>query len=229
MYSEQARLIVTSKFHAAVIALALGIPVILVMENCYYKYTWIKKFIPVYEPKDYANIDWNPKPVLIPDSEKELMIKIACNRIKQTYDKYKDICTLSEIRETVNHDFSDIFYGTYAIEYIKHHWEKDAAIEYAMWGATQTAIVLYNFISENYPNAKLKRVYDFAIKNEFLGLQPVNPDCIPDDEPYFILVTGNSASEAAKELFYKMGKPDTQYFCCERKVLQKEDLKNDEI
>lgn len=226
MYREQARLIVTSKFHAAVIALALGIPVILIMENCYYKYTWIKKFIPIYEPKDYANINWNPKPVLIPDHEKELMIHIACSRLKETYEKYKEICTLSEIRETFGeNDFPDIFYGNYAIEYIKNNWDRESNIEYAMWGATQTAVTLYNFIQKNYPNAKLKRIYDFAIKNEFLGLKPVKPDTIPDDESFFILVTGNSASNAAKELFQKIGKPDTEYFCCERKVLQKEDLK----
>lgn len=227
MYSEQARLIVTSKFHAAIIALALGIPVILVMENCYYKYTWIKKYIPVYEPKDYANINWNPEPVLIPDEEKELMLNIACDRIKATYEKYDKICTLSEIRENIEcDDFSDIFYGTYAIKYINENWSKDQEIEYAMWGATQTAVTLHNYISEHFPKAKLKKVYDFAVENSFLGLTPVKPENIPMDPDYFILVTGNSASNAAKELFRNIGKSEKKFFCCERRVLQKDDVKN---
>ena len=225
MYSNEARLIVTSKFHAAIIALALGIPVILVMENCYYKYSWIKKYIPVYEPKDYGNIDWNPKPICIPDSEKELMLNIACDRIKYTYNKYKDICTLSEIRESTGElNFQDIFYGNYAIEYIKNNWKTDEKIEYAFWGATETAVVLYKYISEKYPNAKLKKVYDFAIKNEFLNHSPESPDNIKKEDNYFILVTGNSASEAAKSLFTELGIPQNSFFCCERKILKKEDI-----
>lgn len=225
MYSNYAKMIVTSKYHAALIALALGIPVVLVMESCYYKYTWIKKYIPVYEPKDYPNIDWNPPAVAIPDYEKNLMLNIACNRIKETYNKYSQICTLSEIREDITcNDFQDIFYGTYAIDYINTHWDKNTEIEYAMWGATQTALTLYNYISEHFPKAHLVKIYDFAIRDEFLGMLPDNPEKIKTDPDYFILVTGNSASNAAKELFASINKSPDQYFCCERKVLTKEEL-----
>lgn len=225
MYSNSAKLIVTSKYHAALIALALGIPVILVMENCYYKYTWIKKFIPIYEPQDYPNIDWNPPAITIPDEEKNLMLNIACSRIKETYNKYAQICTLSEIREDLSYNtFQDIFYGTYAIEFINNHWGKNDKIEYAMWGATQTAITLFNYISKNFPNACLVKIYDFAVKDEFLGMHPDRPDNIEHDPDYFILVTGNSACNAAKELFMKIKKHPKKYFLCERKVLTKDDL-----
>lgn len=225
MYSKNARLIITSKFHAAVIALALGIPVIMIIENNYYKYTWMSKYIPIYEPKDYPNIDWNPKPVVIAPYEKELMLKIARKRIQETYDKYKDICALSERRENLElNTFDDIFYGNYAIEYMKNNWLPNQHIKYAYWGATNTAIKLEKFIRENYPNAELAEVFDIAIKNEFLGKKPQTPDCIEKYPGLFVFVAGNSASDAARNYFAKIGKPEDEYFLCERKVLKKEEL-----
>lgn len=225
MYSKNARLIITSKFHAAVIALALGIPVIMIIENYYYKYTWMSKYIPIYEPKDYPNIDWNPKPVVIPQEEKELMLKIAKKRIRETYDKYHDICTLSEIRENLGMDtFDDIFYGNYAIDYINRNWSSDTTIRYAYWGATNTAIKLEKYIKEHFKNAKLEAVFDVAIQNEFLGCMPQTPNHIEEYKGIFIFVAGNSASDAARTYFKEIQKPDSEYFLCERKVLKKEDL-----
>lgn len=225
LYSREAKLVVTSRFHAAVMCLALGIPVILTMENNYYKYTWIEKYIPIYEPKDFDKIDWNPPVVTIPDEEKELMLEIACERIKATYDKYYKTCTLSERRETIAiKEFDDIFYGSYAIHYMTKNWSKDTEIKYAFWGATQVAKKLQAFIETNYPKAQLCRVYDLLVRNEFLGKMPQTPDTIDNDEPLFIFVTGQSVVNAAKEKFNKMGKPETEYFLCERQFLSEKDF-----
>lgn len=224
-YSREAKLVVTSRFHAAVMCLALGIPVILTMENNYYKYTWIQKYIPVYEPKDFDKIDWNPPVVTIPKEEKELMLDIACSRVKETYDKYYKICTLSEKRETIEiKEFDDIFYGSYAIQYMQKNWPKDIEIKYAFWGATQIAKKLQKFIEENYPNAKLHRVYDLLVKNEFLGLMPKTPDTIENDDPCFIFVTGQSVVNAARDKFKAMNKPESEYFMCQRQFLSEKDF-----
>lgn len=231
-YRTEARLVVTSKYHSAIICLALGIPVIMIIENNYYKYSWIEKYIPIYEPKDYVNIDWNPKAVCISDNEKELMLKIAKERIVDTYKKYHDICTLSELRENTEIDqFDDIFYGNYAIEYIKNNWERDIKIDYAFWGATDTSRKLNNFISEHYPNACLKKVFDWSVRAEvdyrdgiFIP-EPLENLSLDKNRKLFIFVTGNSASEAAEELFEKMHKESESYFLCQRRVLKEEDIK----
>lgn len=231
-YRAEARLVVTSKYHAAIICLALGIPVIMIIENNYFKYSWLEKYIPIYEPKDYANINWNPEPVCIPDSEKELMLRIARNRIRETYEKYHDICTLSELRERpdISH-FDDIFYGNYAIEYVKNNWKPDTEIEYAFWGATDTSRRLNRFIAEHYPHARLKKVFDWSVRSEveykegiFIP-EPLDGISAEENKELFIFVTGNSASEAAMELFQKIQKKDDSYFLCRRQVLQEEDLK----
>lgn len=230
-YKKEARLIVTSKYHAAIIGLALGIPVIMIIENNYYKYSWLEKFIPIYEPKDYKNIDWNPKAVVIPKEEKELMKRIARTRILETYQKYKDICSLSELREKTNIKyFNDIFYGTYAIQYIEQNWSSDIEIEYAFWGATYTSIKLNEFITDNYHNARLVKVFDWSIRNPISyrdGVYiPESTDNIKNAENkhLFIFVTGNSASEAAVELFRKIERKKDSYFLCQRKVLDEGDL-----
>lgn len=230
-YKKEAKLVVTSKYHSAIICLALGIPVIMIIENNYFKYTWIEKYIPIYEPKDYCNIDWNPKAVCISDEEKELMLQIATNRIQDTYKKYHDICTLSEIRERPELEyFDDIFYGNYAIEYVRKNWNTDIKIEYAFWGATDTSRKLNEFIVENYPEARLIKVFDWSVRAEVEYKEgsfiPQALEHISDEEnkDLFIFVTGNSASEAAIELFEKINKPSNKYFLCRRQVLTEGDI-----
>lgn len=228
-YKKEARLIVTSKYHAALIALALGIPVILVMENNYYKYSWVEKYIPVYEPKDFDKIDWHPEKVVIPKEEKELMLQIAKRRILETYEKYSDLCTLSEMRERQDLDqFEDIFYGAFAVEWIKKHWDRNIEIEYGLWGVTDTSVKLNRFIYENYPNAKLKKVYDWSVRNPVCYAEgafiPVPLEELESEEAMelFIFVTGNSASQAASDLFIRLHKKN--YFLCERKILAESDV-----
>lgn len=225
-YKNEARLVVTSKYHSAIICLALGIPVIMIIENNYFKYSWIEKYIPIYEPKDYPNIDWNPKAVCIPDEEKELMLKIAKEKMESTYKKYHDICTLSEIRERIDvAQFDDIFYGNYAIEYVKKNWKKDINIDYAFWGATDTSRKLNAFIAQNYPGAQLKKVFDWSVRAEveykegiFIP-EPLDNISSEANKDLFIFVTGNSASEAAIDLFQKLKKNEEDYFLCRRQVL----------
>ncbi len=218
MYAKEARMIITSRFHAAVIALALGIPVILIMDNFYFKYTWIKKIIPVYTPKDVNNINWNPKAICISDEEKKLMIQIACRRIKQTYDKYYEICTLSEKRESIEiKKFDYLFYGSEAIQYVNDNWDDEIEIEYSFWGVTHTAYKLHEHIEKKCPKSKLVNVYDMVVKNKFLGVTPKTPDHIAIDNPQFIFVTADSASGAAKTLFQTLGRKSGEYFLCTRK------------
>lgn len=231
-YSTEAKLIVTSKYHAAIIALALGIPVILVMENNYFKYSWINKFIPVYEPKDFDKIDWNPQKVVIPQYQKDMMINIAIKRLKQTHDDYYDICSLSELRESPDiPEFEDIFYGASAIEWIKRNWSKSENIKYAFWGATDTSKKIFEFIQCNYPNANLEFLFDYSIKvpvkygdEEYM---PILPEHLAESNynDIFVIVAGNSASLAAKELFEKTNR--TNYLLCERKVLTEKDINNE--
>jgi len=230
-YTREAKLVITSKYHSAVLCLALGIPVIMVLENNYYKYSWLEKFIPIYEPKDFPRINWNPKPVVIPDEEKELMLRIARRRIGEMHDKYSDLCKLSELRERPEASgFEDIFYGNGAIEFVKNNWHRDASIRYAFWGATDTSRKLNAYIAENFVNAQLVKVFDWSVRSEVdysegvFVPEPLDNITLPENENLFIFVAGNSASEAAVELFQKVQRNPDSYYLCRRYVLEKDDL-----
>lgn len=218
MYAKEASLIITSRFHAAVIALALGIPCILYMENFYAKYTWLERKMHVYTKNDIDRIEWNPLPICISDEEKELMLSIAEKRIRETYEKYHDMCELSEKREDINRrDLGYLFYGDEAIEYINNNWNHEDRIEYSFWGVTHTATRIHRFICDNYSNAVLVNVYDMAVENTFLGKVPKRPECLKDDKPTFVFVSADSAYNAAKRLFADMNKPSNEFFYCRRK------------
>jgi hypothetical protein len=226
-YASNARLIVTSKFHAAIVGLALGIPVILVLENNYYKYSWLEKFIPIYEPNNFSKINWNPPAVTIPQEQKNLMRVIAKKRIRDTFAKYHDICTLSEQRENLMMtEFKDIFYGNSAIDYIENNWNKTTAVNYAFWGVTETAERLFHLIKSKFPKARLQAVYDWSYRSPFCNIVPVPMNSkanVPAEQ--FIFVTSASACEGAREFFDTIG--HTNYFLCERNKLTPTDFQTE--
>ncbi len=65
-YRDEASLVVTSRLHAASPCIALGVPVVLARGYFDERYTWIDKFLPLYTPDRFGEIDWN---VQAPDVE----------------------------------------------------------------------------------------------------------------------------------------------------------------
>ncbi|MCI4644044.1 MAG: polysaccharide pyruvyl transferase family protein [Hyphomonadaceae bacterium] len=59
-YKEQASLVLTPLHHAAAPCMAAGIPVVLVREDDNPRFSYLKKLIPVYQPDEFAHIDWEP-------------------------------------------------------------------------------------------------------------------------------------------------------------------------
>lgn len=60
MLCERASLIVTPLHHIAAPAMAAGIPVIVCREKMNSRFTFIKQFVPVYTPKTFDTINWDP-------------------------------------------------------------------------------------------------------------------------------------------------------------------------
>ncbi|NLG03797.1 MAG: polysaccharide pyruvyl transferase family protein, partial [Clostridia bacterium] len=206
-YRNEATLIVTSRFHAALIGIASGIPTILVLNTLIDKYRWIKKFIPIYTPENFDKIDWNPHPVSF-EELKEQMRKLAVTRIKETYYKYSYLLDVSQSIEsemTTDIDklqgnvYDGFSYYEHARKYIEAHWNKDTKITYSMWGLGKTAVDLYQYIMSNYPNAKLNKVFD-AQHIVFQGIQSEDPGKIVNDDD-FVFVTSTQACYPAEYYF----------------------------
>ena len=217
-YAENIRLIVTSRFHGAVIGLALGIPVILVAENNFYKFSWLSRLLPFYNAVDANRINWNPKAVNI-DNIKETMVEVAISRIKNANAIYGlanslDNCLTNEKRSDAN----SLLYFSGAIEYIKLNWKDNDEIEYGFWGVNENAYHINNFIKMNFKHTKLVKVFDGLRSVDFEGLQSETPTEQTISSECFVFVTSNTASKVAEELFKKMVKKN--YYICKLEFIK---------
>ena len=82
LYKNEAALVVTSRLHAASPCTALGIPVILARNYFDERYAWIEKFLPLYTPDRFDQIDWD---VQAPDIEahKRLVLRTAAAALER--------------------------------------------------------------------------------------------------------------------------------------------------
>lgn len=217
-YAEEAEMIVTSRFHGALIALALNIPFILVGENNFYKFSWLSKVTHFYENTEFHKIDWSPQTVDF-TIQKNLMRDIAISRIRRTYEKYKDMFSLSLLLENcMRKDGKNLLYYGDACKYIEENWNQMEEIRYGIWGVSENAEKIYSYIQQHYKNAKLTVVYDGLQTLDFHGKTSIVPDESNCKNNIFTFVTSNTASKPAEELFNRIGKTD--YFICKLQFLK---------
>lgn len=218
-YKNNISMIVTSRFHGAVIGLALNIPTILVAENNFYKYSWLSKLLPFYDSENVKNIDWNPKPVEMSEI-RDKMSEIAKARIQNAYAE--NVLT-SELEKMLSNEFRDdsdaLRYTASAKFYMKDKWNTCDNIEYAIWGINDNAAELYEYISKYYPNAKLVAIYDGLRERKMAGLVSKTPSEDNVDKDVFVFVASNTANQPAEKLFRKIGK--SNYFLCSLEFIKK--------
>ena len=80
-YRQKAKMIITSRMHVALPCMAMGIPVIFAKDEYSYRFDAISHYIKIYDRGQYADIDWNPKPIMF-EKEKEKLVDCIINRIK---------------------------------------------------------------------------------------------------------------------------------------------------
>lgn len=218
-YEKHISMIVTSRFHGAVIGMALKIPVILIAENNFYKFSWVSKLLPFYDRSNVSEINWYPKPVEIEDIKKQ-MTDIAKIRIQNAY--IENFAAKQLEKRLCNQDRDDrnaLTYVTSAKCHINRNWSREGDIKYAFWGINDNAAELYAYISKYYPKAILTSIYDGFRERKMAGLTSKVPTKNSIEMDTFIFVTSNTAGKPAKKLFEEMGK--TNYFLCSLEFLRK--------
>lgn len=210
MYEKEAKLVITSRIHCAQPCLAMGIPVIFICEVQSFRYDVIRQYIPVYTLETMDQIDWHPT---APDLEehKEVLLQNAANRIWRVYDKYQRLCGISEFYlqgEPIEKEIDSVWAFQ---RYIHEKYEKDDCFSYSLWGITQIAEAIYEWVKKEYPNAALDRVFDISNRNEFHGIvpQPIEKLCGCNS---VVFVTAGSANSVAVEIFKQYGIRD--YVIC---------------
>ncbi len=218
-YVEEARLVVTSRFHSACLCLALGIPVILALENNYYKFSWLSKILPLYTPESFNRINWDPKALEFEHIKQE-MKQVAIERINSVYQakKYYQLSEYFENDKRVDDDA--LLYYHEACDYIERNWDKKSSIKYAFWGMTDNLVYIDKFICENFDNSKLVAVFDSFKEGQYKGIKIERPIVEKLKEVDCIIVTSNSASEVAEGILRGINKKENEFYLCKLNFLR---------
>lgn len=210
MYEEEAALVITSRIHCAQPCIAMGIPVIFIYEVCSFRYDVVRQYIPVYSLETMDQIDWNP---LAPDLEphKEVMLQNAADRVWESWKKHERICAISDFYlrgEPISKEVDTVWAFQ---RYIKERYSDEDSFQYSLWGITQIAESIYEWISEEYPHAVLDQVIDMNRKDSFHGVMPTTMEILCACRSV-VLVTAGSANSVARKIFGEYG--ITEYVIC---------------
>lgn len=215
-YREHARLVVTSRLHAALPCLAMGIPVILVRDYGAFTFSWVEKLLPLYTREHYGEIDWHPQPADI-EELKEKLLRNAADRIRETYEKNHLMCEIGDYYEDRPNRLrtyeacQNIYLGDLFRE-LNRRWNKNQSVRYALWGLQSSSERIYQHICREFPRAELVRVFDGWFDVEFHGIRSTPPEQMTAEDDFLTIVIATNAVHAAQELFQRIQKPADQYY-----------------
>lgn len=182
MYEKEAMLVVTSKLHCAIPCLAMGIPVILAVENIDYRFAWVEKLLPIYT--NWETIEWECIKRDISHA-KELLLNVYRNRISVLENgfAYKN--------ESINK--IDFFYmcrvrNQYNMQKKKQverivkglkKRRKKSKLKVLIWGAGRTGGFLFDLLNNEFVEVEIQAFIDSYrkgyYKNKFIcGPEDIN-------------------------------------------------------
>ena len=197
-YDTDAKCIITTRLHGIIPALTMGIPVVAVSNNIDYRFSFIDKFLPIYTPEQFDEIDWDPpvpdtgeaRNLLIRSFEEMILSKDpdypACrqsttfwlNRSRADYNSY--------LRKTLN-TVKEVFPQKFC---------------YGIWGAGIHGFLAYEMMQEMFPEASLSCLIDKYERGKLFGKDIVGKEHLEDYICDCILVT-TSIGLAEAEAFLK--------------------------
>ena len=167
-YATSARLIITSRLHAAIPCMAMGIPVILAKNDFPSRYTWCDRFLPIYDQSQYDQIDWNPEPVDLKEYKK-IMLDLVSARLKDVFQMETSCRKINQFYSERPHRVG-VTALSKTIPLIEQNVERFGEdFEYSLWGISVLTESIYQYIQNRYPKACLIHVYDKYRVLEFHG------------------------------------------------------------
>ena len=229
-YNSKPKLVVTSRFHGAVLSLAKNIPVILTLERYTFRFSWLKKYVPIFTEDNFSELDWTP-PIIDYEDTRQLILKTSEERIKWAAEKYGELLKLTDRQRTYlpaeANSSNQTFYYRRTWEKIKSTWIKTEKYEYAFWGVNENTRKLYKLISENYPNARLVNVYDMYKQIKFAGIASEHPKNVArqaNRSNFYVIVTAYLAARVAPDMCREFGLSGDHIFLCEREFVRQGDI-----
>lgn len=201
-YINEAELIVTARLHCMSPCMSMGIPVIAVPDNCSPRMSWIDKFLTIYTPDKYENIDWNPKPIYFEEHKKRIK-DLAVKRITEAFSKYNDIFEISEFYENrTRGNYNNLYFDVLK----KMPSELGDDFKYVIWGTSQIGIHAYSKISEIFPKSKMVAAIDTYANGEFFGKIVERPEKLGFYNDAYIFIASYSGEKDIVNELKKLGK-----------------------
>ena len=190
---DSAKLVITSRLHAAAPCLAMGIPVILTKHD--ERFGFIDGFLKSYTDWDTDCIDWNPEPVDI-EKEKQQIKNVFFQRVKLEEQKLK----LGRMWES-KHTGRNAEYTPEARTALNcAHLHQQRELKYAVLGVVSSvSYAVQDIMSELYPDSTLVCGVDSYVKNDFFEKKVILPCEIEELDPQVILITAVPGAFAAVE------------------------------
>lgn len=217
IYRDKAALVISSRMHALVPCMAMGIPIVPVFENISYRFSWFDKFVTLYSLDNFAQINWNPKPIDLEET-KALFKNIFASYISNNIKSSNNIKMLESLNSFYNNrNRSD--YGNRYRKIIKQYKEKSGPLktlsQYIIWGCGLIGDVVYDIMKEEFPNASMLCACDTFLCKEnklFHGAKIISPDELIEYPNAFIVLSTYSGSKYGFEVMKQLNRVENEDF-----------------
>lgn len=216
VYMDNAKLVITSRLHCAVPCIAMGIPTILIVPKVSFRFSWLERIIPIYTTEDMNSVNWKPHVIDCEEIKKKMIANAITYLQACSYGERK----ISEGAKTLSDYYLDRDKHNYYVEgydngvkYLQNKYKHDDEFNYAVWGVTYIAEMIYQFVRTTFPNAKLVGAFDANKELDFHGLKTKkieNADSLSNAE---IFVTAFAATGVAK-VFFESNEQIKMYCLC---------------
>ena len=196
---DTAKLVITSRLHAAAPCLAMGIPVIMTKHDD--RFGFIDRFLTSYTNWDTDCIDWNPQPIDI-EWEKNVIKQAFFQRIRSeaANQELRKMWASKEIKSNIHYEPQT----RTALESVAFP-HRD--FKYAVLGViSSVSYFVPDIIRRLYPEAELVCGIDSYVKQDFFGVKTIKPDMIPELDKEVIIITAIPGAYQAA-LPYLQGRP----------------------
>ncbi|MDD3138137.1 MAG: polysaccharide pyruvyl transferase family protein [Lachnospiraceae bacterium] len=211
LYKREAKLVVTSRLHAAAPCVGLGIPVILAINNVDSRFSWLDKLIPLYDMSSFDKIDWSPRPVDI-EELKEKIYELFSKKIKKLWEANRDIYEISSFWEKrTKAIYNQMLYRR--IQGLKDKFEIKDKFNYIIWGAGVHGKKAFYMMEDMFPNAELVAVVDKYMDGILFGKKIIKQNEVFNLEFDYALITSHPGRFEAVEVMTKMNKKINTDWC----------------
>lgn len=195
-YISDAKLVITTRLHVALPCMAAGLPVVFLKDEYSFRFAGIDAVVPFYSKDQFDSIDWNPRAVDLEKHRNEVL-DLSISRIQDVHQKWSKIYDLSSRMEAKCRSNYYVEGVDNARAYLSDAWKDSSARKYAVWGVTQAATSLVEYIRAEHPNAELISVIDSGRQASVGGISSRTSDRVELDRGTTLFICAAAAADDA--------------------------------